>query len=100
MKNKLISLAIIIIGGVTIFSRMVKSAMYKPPTHSIPNATEVYNTKLKNPLSGGQNLIFRVKYFADTTMPQNIDIYHNGNIIYTLKDDGNFPDIIANDFYL
>lgn len=54
--------------------------------------------KLQTPLSNGENLIFRVDFFPDSTLPQIIDIYYAGNIVYTLKDDGVFPDIVARDF--
>jgi len=47
--------------------------------------------------SRGENMIFRVKYESDASLPAKIDYYQNAAVLYTLQDDGIYPDDIAGD---
>ena len=53
--------------------------------------------KLTTPLEDGSNLIFTVKYLKEDSLPVILNIYNAGSISMVLKDDGVYPDEIAND---
>lgn len=64
-----------------------------------PIPLNYYVQKLPSTSStSSQNMILRVKYFADSTLPDEIDLFEGGSLTRTLKDDGVFPDITAGDF--
>lgn len=63
-----------------------------------PIAKSAFVQKLASPLSNGNNMILRIEYYADSTLPDIIELYSNGNIAYTLKDNGVFPYSVAGDF--
>jgi hypothetical protein len=48
--------------------------------------------------TSSRNMIMRVKYYADSTLPDEIDLFEAGILTRTLKDDGVFPDLTAGDF--
>nr|MBP6314196.1 hypothetical protein [Chitinophagaceae bacterium] len=54
--------------------------------------------KLDSVTTNGNNMILRVEYYADSALPDAIDIYEGGTHTKTLKDDGIFPDSTAGDF--
>ena len=54
--------------------------------------------KLAQPLEGGENLIFRVQYVEDSAMQNRLNIYNDGSVVMTLKDDGVYPDAVAKDY--
>lgn len=68
------------------------SFMQKPPI-----ATQLWIQQLREPLSTGENLIFSVQYISDSILPEKIDIYQNGVVALTLRDDGVAPDKIKGD---
>jgi hypothetical protein len=43
-------------------------------------------------------MILRVKFVEDTAMLQTLNIYQNGSVALRLKDDGVYPDAVANDY--
>lgn len=54
--------------------------------------------KLTTPLSTGENLIFKVQYESDGTMPSTIDVYgFSDKVQCVLRDDGVLPDDVAGD---
>jgi hypothetical protein len=63
-----------------------------------PLVKQVKVQKLITPLENGNNMILRIKYYEDPTIPKKLNIYDDVNYILALKDDGIAPDIEANDF--
>ena len=43
-------------------------------------------------------MILRVKFVEDTAMLQTLNLYQNGSVALRLKDDGVYPDAVANDY--
>jgi hypothetical protein len=72
---------------------MQKSFEQQPP---IPN--KFILQKIANPTSNGNNVIFKIDYEPELGLPIKIDYFSNNNIAFTMKDDGIFPDAIANDY--
>lgn len=68
------------------------SFMQQPPI-----ATQFWVQQLKSPLSTGENMVFSVQYVSDSVLPEKIDIYENGEVVLTLRDDGKAPDKVQGD---
>lgn len=53
--------------------------------------------KLATPRPEG-NMILTVQYYPDASLPQELNIFFNGNVDVTLKDDGEYPDAVEGDY--
>ncbi len=56
-----------------------------------------YVQQIKDAADGENNLILRVKYYDDPSLPEDINLFF-GSTTLTLKDDGVFPDLEPGDF--
>lgn len=74
----------------------------RPVSQSIFEQTPPYPIKywikkLRRPLITGENLVFKVQYESDFTLPDKIEIYNAEKIELLLRDDGVAPDNVAGD---
>jgi hypothetical protein len=72
----------------------MQQSFEQPPP--IPN--KFYVQKLATTLEDGSNLVFKIDYEPEPGLPIKIDYYANNKIAFTMKDNGIYPDAIANDF--
>jgi len=54
--------------------------------------------KLVDLTENGENMILRVKYYVDSTLPKDIYIFERVEHTVTLRDDGVYPDSVSGDF--
>lgn len=70
---------------------------YSPFEQHPPIAKHMWVQKLVTPLEDSSNVIMRVEY-EDTSLPDSITMYYGGDFwTFTLRDNGVFPDLVADD---
>lgn len=63
-----------------------------------PIADSFWVMKLATPLADGSNMLIKVKYLPDSTLPQTIYVFHDNDYSTAFHDNGVYPDAVASDF--